>query len=139
MVGEVMMVVASANQAFIPRVVRDEGTDGEIEFFTKAGKSTGIAFRVQLKSGVSHLRKLKDGTEKFPMKEHYERYWAGEKTVPVLLIIRTGDGRTRYMNATEAIRAAQKASPGKPVKQITFTGKDFTKEAVLRLRDERLK
>jgi len=37
MVGEVMSLVASANQAFIPRVVRDEGTDGEIEFFDKAG------------------------------------------------------------------------------------------------------
>src|SRR5262249_22199515 len=45
MVGEVMTLVASANQAFIPRVVRDEGTDGEIEFFTPAGESTGVAFR----------------------------------------------------------------------------------------------
>jgi WD40 repeat protein len=139
MVGEVMTIVASANQAFIPRVVRDEGTDGEIEFFTKAGESTGVAFRVQLKSGDSHLTTLKDGTEKFAMKKHYERYWAGEKTVPVLLIIRTSDGRTRYTNATQAIRAAQKAKPGKPVTQIVFTGEDFTKEAVLRLRDARLK
>jgi hypothetical protein len=42
------------------------------------------------------------------------------------------------MNATEAIRAAQKAKPAVPVRQIVFAGKDFTKEAVLRLRDERL-
>ena len=73
------------------------------------------------------------------MKKHYERYWAGKGTVPVRLIIRTSDGRTRYMNATEGIRAAQKINPGKPVKQIVFAGEDFTKEAVLRLRDERLK
>ena len=59
--------------------------------------------------------------------------------MPVLLIIRTSDGRTRYMNATEAILATRKANPGKPVKQITFTGENFTREAVLRLRDERLK
>ena len=43
------------------------------------------------------------------------------------------------MNATEAIHAAREATPGKPVKQITFTGEDFTKETVLRLRDARLK
>jgi hypothetical protein len=43
------------------------------------------------------------------------------------------------MNATEAIRAAQKKSPGKPVKQIEFAGEKFNRQAVLRLRDERLK
>ena len=139
MVGEVMTIAASVDQAFIPRLVRDEGTDGEIEFFTKARKSTGVSYRVQLKSGDAHLRKRKDGTEVFAMKKHYERYWAGKKTVPVLLIIRTGDGRTRWMNATAAIRAAQKANAGQPVTQIVFKGEDFTKEAVLRLRDARLK
>jgi GTPase SAR1 family protein len=139
MVGQVMTLVASVDQAFIPRVVRDEGTDGEIEFFTKAGQSTGVAFRVQLKSGSSHLRRRKDGTEVFAMKKHYERYWAGKGTVPVLLIIRTADGRVRYMNATKAIRAVQAANPGKPVRQIVFTGDDFTEEAVLRLRDELVK
>ena len=43
------------------------------------------------------------------------------------------------MNATDAILAAQKKAPGKPVKQIEFTGEDFNREAVLRLRDERVK
>ncbi len=139
MVGEVMALVASVNQAFIPRLVRDEGTDGEIEFFTEHGKSTGVSHRVQLKSGDSHLKRRKDGTEVFALKPHYERYWAGKGTVPVLLIIRASDGRTRFMNATQAIHAAQKQRPGKPVKQILFTGEDFIKEAILRLRDERLK
>ncbi|HYI07857.1 MAG TPA: hypothetical protein VEK57_02195 [Thermoanaerobaculia bacterium] len=73
------------------------------------------------------------------MKPHYEELWAGKNKVPVLLIIRTSDGRLRSMNATDAIVAAQKANPGKPVKQLLFTGEDFTREAVLRLRDERLK
>ncbi len=139
MIGEVMTLVASVNQAFIPRFVRDEGTDGEIEFFTKSGKSTGMAFRVQLKSGDSHLKKLKNGTEKFPMKRHYERYWAGRGTVPVILIIRTNDRRLRYINATEAIRAEQRSKPGIPVKQINFKGEDFNADAVLLLRDERMK
>ena len=138
MVGGVMALVASVNQAFIPRVFRDEGTDGEIEFFDKKGKSTSRSYRVQLKAGNSHLRKSK-GAEVFAMKAHYERYWATRGTVPVLLIIRTSDGRIRYMNATRAIRAAKKKNRGQPVKQIVFKGEDFTKEAVLRLRDARLK
>lgn len=138
MVGEVMTLVASVNQAFIPRVVRDEGTDGEIEFFAKNGDSTGVAFRVQLKSGDSYLRRRKDDSEVFTMKKHYERYWSGPKKVPVLLIIRSSDGRIRYMNATRAIRAAQRKAPGKPVTQLVFIGEDFTPEAVLKLRGERL-
>jgi hypothetical protein len=43
------------------------------------------------------------------------------------------------MNATDEIRAEQKANPGKPVKRIVFKGKEFTKEAVLQLRDGRIK
>jgi hypothetical protein len=54
--------------------------------------------------------------------------------VPVLLIVRTSDGRTRYMNATEAIRSAQRANPGKPIRQIVFIGEDFSKN---RWRNER--
>ena len=40
---------------------------------------------------------------------------------------------------TEAIRAVQRAHPGRPVLQITFVGQEFSREAVLRLRDERLR
>ncbi|HEV7241287.1 MAG TPA: DUF4365 domain-containing protein [Thermoanaerobaculia bacterium] len=140
MVGEVTTIVFSANQIYRTIAQPDIGVDGEIEFRNaRTKKATGLGYRVQLKSGDSHLRKLKDGTEKFAMEEHYENLWAGKDKVPVLLIIRTSDGRIRYMNATEAILAAQKANPGKAVKQIAFTCEDFTKEAVLRLRDERLK
>jgi len=139
MIGEVQTIVFSANQIYRTVAQPDEGIDGEIEFRDARKKASGYTYRVQLKSGDSHLKKLKDGTEKFAMKEHYEDLWAGKGKVPVLLIIRSGEGRLRYMNATEGIRAAQKVSPGKPVKQITFVGEDFTKEAVLRLREERLK
>jgi WD40 repeat protein len=139
MVGEVQTIVFNADQIYRTVGEPDEGVDGEIEFRNARKKATGITYRVQLKSGDSHLRKRKGGVEVFAMKDHYEELWAREGTVPVLLIIRTGDGRTRYMNATDAIRAAQKANPGKPVKQMVFAGEDFTKEAVLRLRDERMK
>lgn len=138
MVGEVQTIVFSADQIYRTVAQPDEGIDGEIEFRYVSKKAAGLGYRVQLKSGDSHLKKLKDGTEKFPMKAHYEELWAGKGKVPVLLIVRTSDGRIRSMNATDAIRAAQKANPGRPVKQIVFTGEEFTKEAVLRLRDERL-
>jgi hypothetical protein len=42
------------------------------------------------------------------------------------------------MNATQAIRAVQKKTGEKAVKQIDFVGLPFDKAAVLRLRDERL-
>jgi WD40 repeat protein len=139
MVGEVQTIVFAADQIYRTVAEPDEGVDGEIEFRNSRKKATGLTYRVQLKSGDSHLRRLRVGTEKFPMKEHYEDLWAGKDKVPVLLIIRTSDGRIRYINATEAIRVAQKANAGRPVTQIVFTGEDFTREAVLRLRDERLK
>lgn len=139
MVGEVMALVASANQIYRIEAEPDEGVDGQIEFRDEFKRATGVTFRVQLKSGDSHLRKLKTGTEVFPMKNHYEHYWSRENTVPVLLVIRTSDGRLRFMNATQAIRRAQKAKPGKRVKQIIFAGEVFSKDALFSLREERLK
>jgi len=139
MVGEVQTIVFSADQIYRTVAQPDEGVDGEIEFRTTKKKASGVSFRVQLKSGDSHLRKRAGGSEVFPMKAHYEHHWAGKDTVPVLLIIRNSDGRLRFMNATDAIRAAQKNAPGKPVKQIEFSGEEFNREAVLRLRDQRLK
>lgn len=139
MVGEVQTIVFAADQIYRTVAEPDEGIDGEIEFRNTRKKATGFTYRVQLKSGDSHLKKLKDGTEKFPMKVHYEDLWSGKDKVPVLLVIRTSDGRLRFMNATDAIRSAQKATPGQPVRQIVFVGEDFTKEVVLRLREERLK
>ncbi|MGZ0171286.1 MAG: DUF4365 domain-containing protein, partial [Planctomycetales bacterium] len=117
---------------------RDEGVDGTLEFVSKRGKATGIEYRVQLKAGDSHLKVLKDGTEKFQMKKHYEEYWTAKDMPETLLIIRNSDGRTRFINATKAIRSAKRTSKGKRVTQLVFAGQDFTEEAVQRLRDERL-
>jgi hypothetical protein len=139
MVGEVQAIVFSADQIYRTVAQPDEGVDGEIEFRNKAKKATGLTYRVQLKSGDSHLKILKDGTEKFVMKGHYEELWAGNGKVPLLLVVRSSNGHIRFMNATNAIRAEQKAKSGKPLKQIIFKGHELTKEAVLRLRDERIK
>ena len=139
MVGEVLALTGSADQIFRQITFRDEGVDGELEFVTARGRATGVSFRVQLKSGDSHLRVLKDGTEKFQMKKHYEEYWTAKKMPEVLLVIRNSDGRMRFINATKEIKAAKRKSAGKRVTQIVFDGKDFTEEAVLQLRDKTLK
>lgn len=139
MVGEVMAIVGTADQILRHITFRDEGVDAEIEFNDEKGRGTRTKLDLQLKAGDSHLYMRADGTETFDMKDHYERYWSGEGKPDVLLVIRNSDGRIRCMNATKSIRAAQKKSPDKPVTQLVFTGEDFTKEAVLKLRDERLK
>ncbi len=139
MVGDVMRIVGEVDQILRHVTYRDEGVDAEIEFNDDKGRGTRTKLDLQLKAGDSHLYKRADGTETFDMKDHYERYWSGKGKPDVLLIIRNSDGRIRYMNATKSIHAAQKKAAGKPVKQIVFTGDDFTKEAVLKLRDERLR
>lgn len=138
MVGDVMRIVGEADQILRHVTYRDEGVDAEIEFNDAAGRGTRTKLDLQLKAGDSHLYKRADGTETFDMKDHYERYWSGEGKPDVLLIIRNSDGRIRYMNATKAIHAAQKKAPGERVKQLVFTGEEFTQEAVLKLRKERL-
>ena len=84
MVGEVSTIVFAVDQIYRTVAQPDEGIDGEITFRNARKKDTGLGYRVQLKSGDSHLRKLKDGTERFAMKLHYEELWARKDTVPVL-------------------------------------------------------
>lgn len=159
MVGEVQTIVFNADQIYRTVAEPDEGVDGEIQFRDERQRALAAGYRVQLKSGHSHLRPLKDGREVFRLKPHYEELWAGPGAVPVLLIIRTedkdtGQPRLRCMDATAAIRAARrakkarKAAPKKTAKgrkgkkagaltQIDFTGEPFTEELVLRLREMR--
>ena len=56
-----------------------------------------------------------------------------------LLPASTFQSSTTQVEGFEQSIAAQKKAPGKAVKQLVFAGEDFTKDAVLRLRDERLK
>ncbi len=141
MVGDVKTIVFSADQIYRTLAQPDEGIDGEIEFRDDDQRATNLKYYVQLKSGDAHLRTLKDGTEKFDMKKpHYEKLWGPKPdTPPVLLIIRTSDKRLRYINATDAIRQARQENPGNPVTNLSFKdANDFTQEAVLHLRNERL-
>ncbi|HYF36375.1 MAG TPA: DUF4365 domain-containing protein [Prosthecobacter sp.] len=133
-----MTLVASVNHIYRPVLMRDEGIDGEIEFMQSKSRSSGKTYRVQLKSGDSHVETRQGGREVFRLKAHYEEHWTAKGEPEVLLIVRDGNGKLRYMNATRAIREAQAKSGGKAVKQIEFVGLPFDKAAVRRLREERL-
>jgi small GTP-binding protein len=139
MEGAVRQIVFEANQIYRRVEHPDYGIDGELAFKVK-GTEQALNYRVQLKAGKSHLRKLKSGEEKFDLKKkHYEDLWCKEGATPVLLIIQTDDGRIRYVNATETILAERRANPGKKrVTMFDFDGEEFDRKAVLHLRDERL-
>ena len=139
MVGEVQTTVFSADQIYRTQAQPDVGVDGEIEFRDDKQQATGKTYRVQLKSGDSHLKTLKRGREVFAMKAHYATHWTAKGEPDVLLIIRDAEGKMRYMNATQAIRAAQKTTGKKAVTQIDFVGLPFDHDAVLALRRERMK
>ena len=138
MVGEVGNIVFSVDQIYRTQAQPDVGVDGMIEFRDDKKQASGHTYRVQLKSGDSHLKKLKGGREVFAMKAHYATHWTAKGEPDVLLIVRDSEGSTRYMNATKAIRAVQKKTGKKAVKQIDFVGLPFDKKAVLELREQRL-
>lgn len=71
----------------------DHGIDMEIEFKDDDSRATGKKLYLQLKSGDSHLRRLKSGVEKFDIKKNkhdegprHAEYWADQK-FPVMLVI----------------------------------------------------
>ena len=139
MIGEVQTIVFKAKQIYRTMPQPDVGVDGQIEFRGPKQQATGKTHRVQLKSGDSHIKKLKSGREIFALKAHYAAHWTARGEPDVILIVRDSEGRTRYMNATTAIRAVQKKTGKKAVSQIDFVGLPFDEAAVLKLRDERLK
>jgi small GTP-binding protein len=68
LVGEVISTVALAGQICRELTVSDHGIDMEIEFKDDAGEATGRKLYLQLKSGDSHLRKKKDGSQVFAIR-----------------------------------------------------------------------
>jgi small GTP-binding protein len=137
LVGEVFAVAGRAGQIFRPTPNSDHGVDGEIEFKNRLGQASGKKLYMQLKSGDTYLReRKKDGAEIFDIKkERWAEYWQS-LAYAVMLVIRTSDGRIRWMNATAYLRKS--ASADKPVKQIVFEGADFNETALLQMRDELL-
>jgi GTPase SAR1 family protein len=135
LVGEVFAVAGRAGQIFRPTPNSDHGVDGEIEFKNQRGQASGMKVYVQLKSGDSYLRHLKgDGAEVFDIKkERWAEYWQS-LAYDLWLIIRSSDGRIRWMNATNYLR--KNTSGEAPVKRIVFDAVEFDEVALLRVRDE---
>jgi hypothetical protein len=112
----------------------DWGIDGEIEFKDDKGQASGQRLYLQLKSGDSYLyQRKRDDVEVFTIKKARQaEYWLKQK-YPVMLVIRTSDGKIRWMNVTDYLQ-----EHGKDTKQIVFQGEPFTAPNVVRKRGELL-
>jgi hypothetical protein len=135
LVGHAFTIAGEAGQIFRPTPNSDWGIDGEIEFKDNEGKASGQRVYLQLKSGNSYHRpRRRDEKEIFYIKEpSWAEYWQASK-YPVMLVVRTSDGRIRWMNVTEYLQH-QSAD----TKQITFDGEPFTALNLSRLRDKLLR
>lgn len=136
LLGHAFAIVGEAGQIFRPTPNSDHGIDGEIEFKDDQGRASGRRVYLQLKSGDSYLRMRKrDRSEVFSVKkERWADYWINQGC-PVFLVIRTSDGRIRWMNVTQYLRD-EKNRGSWPVSQIQFSGEDFSVFNLLRLRRE---
>jgi small GTP-binding protein len=147
---EVSARITSADQkCFEIPATEDEGIDMHLEFTDDEGKGTGNYVYLQLKSGNSHLRKRKNGTEIFPIKEQrWVDYWM-KQPHPVILVIGTfaedderGARRSklefedvRWMEISDYLKR-ESQNGTKPVKQIEFKGERLDLTSVRRLRDK---
>lgn len=136
LVGEVISVVALADQICREKSVSDHGIDMEIEFKDDNHEATGEMVLLQLKSGDSYLRKRQsDGAEIFTIKdERHARYWMAQK-FPVLLVIRSSAGEVRWMEVGKWLWRASD-SGRKAVKQIVFEGERLDVMSVRRWREK---
>ena len=101
------------------------------------GEAASTLLYIQLKSGDSYLTTRKDGRETFTIKkDRHVEYWR-ERKYPVMLVVRTSDGRIRWMDVRDYLQREQVA--GREVKQIVFNGEPFTAATVRAMRDKILK
>lgn len=135
LVGHALAIAAEAGQIFRPVAWADWGIDGEIAFKNDKGEASGRRVYLQLKSGDSYLNKRKrDDQEVFTLKNPRHAYYWLAQAYPVMLVIRTSNGKIRWINVTDYLRRH-----GKDPKQIVFTGEPFTALNVARLRDRVLR
>ena len=131
LVGHACYTVGEAGQIWRPTANSDWGIDGEIEFKNDRGQASGKRLYLQLKHGDSYLRtRQRDGHEIFQIKKSRQaEYWLAHE-YPVMLVIRTSDGRIRWMNVTDYLR-----EHGTAVRQIVFNGEPFTALNVVQMRN----
>jgi len=132
LVGHAYAIAGEAGQIYRQYTNSDRGIDGEIEFKNDKGQASGQRLYLQLKSGDSYLKqRVRDDTEVFYIKKkRWAEYWLSQ-AYPVMLVIRTSDGRIRWMNVTDYLK-----EHGKETKQIVFQGQPFTAPDVVRKRAE---
>jgi hypothetical protein len=129
LVGHAFSVAGEAGQVFRPTPNSDWGIDGEIEFKDYEGRASGKRVYLQLKSGDSYLRKHKDDSEVFQIKNpRHAEYWQ-QQAYPVMLVIRTSDSSIRWMDVSAYLKGK------KNVKHIVFDGEPFTALNLQRMRD----
>ncbi len=135
LVGHAIAIAAEAGQIFRPVAWADWGIDGEVEFKDAKGQASGKRVYLQLKSGDSYLyHRQRDDKEVFTIKKRRQaEYWLSQ-AYPVMLVIRTFDGKIRWMNVTNYLRQHGTAN-----KQIIFEGEPFTALNVAGLRDRVLR
>jgi hypothetical protein len=134
LVGHTYVIAGEAGQIYRQYTNSDHGIDGEIEFKDSQGKAASTLFYIQLKSGDSYLTTRKDGTEIFrvPSQPHVE--YRRARKYPVMLVVRTSDGRIRWMDVRADLQREHDA--GREVKQIVFNGDPFTAVTVRTMRDK---
>ncbi len=131
LVGHAYAIAGEAGQIYRQYTNSDHGIDGEIEFKNDKGEASGRRIYLQLKSGDSYLQhRRRDDVEVFTIKKkRWAEYWLSQ-AYPVMLVIRTSDGRIRWINVTDYLR-----EHGTGTKQIVFQGEPFTALNVVRHRD----
>ncbi len=131
LVGHAYAIAGEAGQIYRQYTNSDHGIDGEIEFKDNTGKASGNRLYLQLKSGDSYLTTRKrDGAEIFRLKkQRWAQYWLNQPCL-VMLVIRTSDGTTRWMNVTDYLE-----EHGTAIRQIVFKSEPFTALKVARMRD----
>jgi hypothetical protein len=134
LVGHAMAIAGEAGQIYRIVAKPDWGIDAEIEFRNDKGQASGQRVYLQLKHGDSYLyTRQRDEKEIFAIKNpRHAEYWLAQ-AYPVMLVIRTSDGKIRWMNVSAYLKRH-----GKKTKQIIFEGEPFTALNVVKLRNKLL-
>ncbi|HEX8116093.1 MAG TPA: DUF4365 domain-containing protein, partial [Pyrinomonadaceae bacterium] len=134
LIGHMMAVCGEANQIFRQVSLPEHGIDGEVEFKDKDGRPSGKKIYVRLKTDMMNASQIRvkrgDMGAYYFMGEPGINRWA-EQPTDVYLVIRSGDGTIRWMNATRHLRERKWQSV-----DFVFEGERLDAPAVWRVRDE---
>jgi Domain of unknown function (DUF4365) len=122
LVGDIASTVDRADQISHERAVNDIGIEMEIEFVADDGSATGHKLYLHLESKPPPRSGENDEPLVFTIDERHAEQWANE-SVPVMLVVRHGDGRNEWMEVGDLLR--RRRVVGDQSTQITFDGARF--------------